>query len=166
VTARKSAPFSLPVVSRVISDSIVINADPTTIFDVLVDPTQHALFDGSGTVKSSVTAPPRLYLGATFRMRMHLLVPYAVKNIVVEYDEDRRIAWRHFGRHVWRYELEPIPGKRPATKVTETFDYGPAPAALTYGRLGFVDRARDGIPASLQRLKTLIEGRAVLAPSA
>ncbi len=166
MTASKFARSSLPVVSRVISDSIVINADPTTIFDVLVDPTQHSLFDGSGTVKGSVTGPPRLYLGATFRMRMHLLVPYAVKNIVVEYDEDRRIGWRHFGRHVWRYELEPVPGERAATKVTETFDYRRAPGAATYGPLGFVDRAREGIPASLQRLKTLVEGRAVLAPSA
>jgi len=75
VTAPKSVRSSLPVVSRVISDSIVINADPTTIY--------------------------------------------------------RR-----------------------------------APGAATYRRLGFVDRAREGIPASLQRLKTLVEGRAVLAPSA
>jgi len=149
-------------VSRIISDSIVINADPTTIFDVLVDPAQHPLFDGSGSVRGSISGPPRLYLGATFRMRMVLRVPYAVKNTVVEYDEDHRIAWRHFGRHVWRYELAPIAGTT-ATTVTETFDYRPAPAGALYRRLGFVDAARTGIPASLQRLKTLVESRAVLS---
>jgi len=145
--------------SRVVSESIVINADAGTIFDVLVDPSQHSLFDGSETVRGSISGPPRLYLGATFRMRMHLLVPYAIKNTVVEYDEDRRIAWRHLGRHVWRYELEPLSGRVPATRVTETFDARPAPAGALYERLGFVDRARTGIPASLQRLKTLVESR-------
>lgn len=148
-----------------VSDSIVIDADPTTVFDVLVDPHQHSLFDGSGTVKGSISGPPRLYLGAKFSMRMHLLMPYATRNTVVEYDEDRRIAWRHFARHVWRYELEPLPGDRPATRVTETFDYGPAPASATYGPLGFISRAQNGIPASLQQLKTLVESRAVTAPN-
>jgi uncharacterized protein YndB with AHSA1/START domain len=154
---------------RKVSDSIVINADPSTVFDVLVDPRQHPLFDGSGTVKGSITGPPRLYLGAKFAMRMHLLVPYAIRNTVCEYDEDRRIAWRHAGRHVWRYELEPVTAESragnagPATRVTETFDYAPAPAAALYGALGFVRRAESGIPASLQQLKTLVESRTVTA---
>jgi len=147
-----------------VTDSIVINADPTTVFDVLVDPKQHPLFDGSGTVKGTITGPPRLYLGAKFAMRMRLLVPYAIRNTVIDYDEDRRIAWRHAARHVWRYELEPVTGESgPATRVTETFDYGPAPAGATYGRLGFVGRAERGIPASLQQLKTLVESRTVIA---
>lgn len=148
---------------RVIAHSIVIDADPTTIFDVLVDPSQHPLFDGSGTVKGAVSGPPRLYLGATFRMRMHLLAPYFVKNTVVDYAEDRRLAWRHFARHVWSYELEPLPGTSVATRVTETWDTRPAPAGALYERLGFVERAEQGIPASLQQLKTLVESRAPLS---
>ena len=50
-------------------------------------------------------------------------VPYLTKNTVVEYDEDRLIAWRHLGKHRWRYELEPVEG---GTKVTETFDWSTA----------------------------------------
>lgn len=150
---------------RAVSDSIVINADPATVFDVLVDPAQHPLFDGTGTVKGSMNGPPRLYLGATFSMRMRLLVPYAIRNTVVEYDEDRCIGWRHLGRHIWRYELTPVDGNPAATRVTETFDYGPAPAGALYERLGFVARAREGIPASLQQLKTLVESRAVTRAS-
>jgi uncharacterized protein YndB with AHSA1/START domain len=146
-----------------VSASIEIDADPATVFDVLVDPAQHPLFDGSGTVKAARSGPPRLYLGATFGMRMRLGVPYVIKNTVVEFDEDRRIAWRHFGRHVWRYELEPVsrPDGGRATRVTETFDYAPAPAGRLYEPLGFVGRAREGIPASLQQLKTLVESRTV-----
>ena len=41
-------------------------------------------------------------------------------NEVVEFEEGRRIAWRHFGGHVWRYILEPVAG---GTKVTEQFDW-------------------------------------------
>lgn len=147
--------------TRQVSSSIVVAADPTTIFDVLADPAQHPLFDGSDTVRSALSGPPRLYLGARFGMRMHLLVPYVIQNTVVEYDEDARIAWRHFGRHIWRYELEPAAGEgdRPATRVTETFDYAPAPAAWLYERLGIPARNAAAIEATMQRLKVLVEGR-------
>jgi uncharacterized protein YndB with AHSA1/START domain len=149
--------------SKQVSHSIVIDADPSSVFDVLVDPSQHPLFDGSGTVKGSISGPPRLYLGSRFSMRMHWFAPYAIRNIVTEYDEDRRIGWRHIARHVWRYELEPVDGDRGvATKVTETFDYAPAPLCRLYPRLGFVRNAEDAIPASLQQLKTLVESRTII----
>lgn len=146
-----------------VSHSIVIDADPASVFDVLVDPSQHQLFDGSGTVKGSISGPPRLYLGATFSMRMHWFAPYAIRNTVVDYEEDRRIGWRHFARHVWRYHLEPTEGEHGvATKVTETFDFGRAPLSRVYAPLGFISNADSAIPASLQRLKTLVESRAVI----
>jgi uncharacterized protein YndB with AHSA1/START domain len=150
--------------TRSVSASIVIDADPATIFDVIADPEQHPLFDGSETVKGRVAGPPRLYLGATFAMRMRWGAPYVIRNRVVDYDEDRRIAWRHAARHVWRYELEP-PGHagRPATRVTETFDYSPAPLAWVYERLGWPERNRQSMEATLQQLKVLVESRAVIA---
>lgn len=144
--------------SRQVSHSIVVEAAPATVFDLLADPAQHPRFDGSGSVKAALSAPPRLYLGAKFGMRMHLLVPYVISNKVVEYAEDARIGWRHVGRHVWRYELEPVEGKHgPATKVTETFDYAPAPAAFLYERIGIPERNGRSIVATLKRLKALIE---------
>ena len=146
--------------SRCRSASIVIDADPATVFDVVADPTQHPLFDGSDSVKGRVAGPPRLYLGARFAMRMHIVAPYLIRNTVCEYDEDRCIAWRHIGRHVWRYELEPVTGPDgAATRVTETFDYGPAPAAWLYERLGIPERNARAIEGSLQRLKVLVESR-------
>jgi len=152
-----------------VTHSIVVNADPATVFDVLVDPTQHPLFDGSETVRGNISGPPRLYLGARFAMRMRWGAPYVITNTVVEYDEDRRIAWRHFARHIWRYELEAVDrvdgSTGPATRVVETFDYGRAPFARLYGAMGFVRNAEAAIPATLQRLKVLVESRAIAAPT-
>jgi hypothetical protein len=148
--------------SRTVSSSIIVEADAATIFDVLADPAQHPLFDGSESVKGQLSGPPRLYLGATFSMRMRWAAPYVVKNTVVEYEEDRLIAWRHFGRHVWRYELAPVTGARtPSTTVRETFDWGPAPLGFLYDRIGLVNRNRAAIDATLQRLKVLVESRVV-----
>jgi hypothetical protein len=145
-----------------ISHSIVVDADAATIFDVLADPTQHSLFDGSDSVRGRIGGPPRLYLGARFSMRMQWRAPYVISNTVCEYDEDRRIAWRHLARHVWRYELRPVGRDGEAkTEVTETFDWSPAPLGLLYDRLGWVDRNNDAIHATLQRLKVLVESRVV-----
>lgn len=138
------------------SAEIVINADPATVFDVLADPAQHSLFDGSGTVKGRMSGPPRLYLGASFAMRMRWGAPYFIRSRVVEYDEDRRIAWRHPLRHIWRYELAPVDG---GTQVTESFDYAQAPTASIYERAGIPDKNHTAIEATLQRLKVLVESR-------
>jgi len=142
-----------------VSAEIVIDADATTIFDVLADPAQHALFDGSDSVKAKIAGPPRLYLGAKFSMRMRLVAPYLTRNICVEFDEDRRIAWRHLAGHVWRYELAPVDDQTARTRVTETFDYAPAPIGAVYERIGIPGRNRRSIEATLQRLKVLVESR-------
>jgi uncharacterized protein YndB with AHSA1/START domain len=143
--------------NRCRSTTIVINADPATVFDVLADPAQHGLFDGSGTVKGQLSGPPRLYLGATFAMRMRWVAPYLIRSRVVEYEEDRQIAWRHPMRHIWRYELIPVEG---GTQVTESFDYSPSPAAPIYERIKVVEHNEHSIEASLQQLKVLVESRA------
>jgi hypothetical protein len=51
---------------------------------------------------------------------MKIGLPYKMTNTVVEFEENKRIAWRHFGGHIWRYILEPVDG---GTKLTEEFDY-------------------------------------------
>lgn len=139
------------------SAEIVISADPATVFDVLADPSQHPLFDGSDSVKGQVAGPPRLYLGSKFAMRMRIGAPYLTRNLCVEFEEDERIAWRHLARHVWRYELELTADGR--THVVETFDYQQAPLAAIYERLGIPERNHRAMDATLQRLKVLIEGR-------
>ncbi len=143
------------------SRSLDITADPATIFDVLADPAQHPLFDGSDTVKGRMSGPPRLFLGARFAMRMRIALPYLITNTVIEYDEDRAIAWRHFDRHVWRYQLSPADGE--GTTVTETFDWGPALSPRVLEMAKVPERNTKAMEATLQRLKSLVESRLATA---
>lgn len=113
---------------KVVARSTVVPAPPGEIFEILADPRRHGEIDGSGSVKEAfIDAPARLSMGAQFGMKMKIVVPYSMKNTVVEFEENRRIAWRHLGGHVWRYVLEPVEG---GTRVTEEFDWSTNRAPL------------------------------------
>jgi uncharacterized protein YndB with AHSA1/START domain len=137
-----------------VSRSVQIAASPETVFEFLADPRQHARFDGSGTVKSQLNGPERLHEGATFGMRMRLGLPYVIQNTVVEFTEGRCIAWRHFGGHIWRYELEPVDD---GTLVTETFDPSHAVSMRALKVIRAESRNTRAIEATLERLKELAE---------
>jgi uncharacterized protein YndB with AHSA1/START domain len=143
---------------KLVSASTTISAPPDVVFAIVADPRQHPRIDGSGSVREVITGPDRLARGETFGVSMKLFgVPYRISNRVVEFEEDRRIAWRHFGAHRWRYELEPTGDG--GTRVTETFDYsryGPRWAAALR-LIGFPERNRRGIRATLARLKQAAE---------
>jgi uncharacterized protein YndB with AHSA1/START domain len=141
--------------SRCLSRSVVVNAPASAVFDLLADPRRHPDFDGSGTVKADLRAPARLSEGAHFGMRMRLGLPYVIRNTVVEFEENRRIAWRHMGRHVWRYELEPAEGG--GTKVTESFDWAGAVSPQALELLKIPARNARSIEQTLPRLKALAE---------
>ncbi len=148
-----------------VSASTTVAAPAAVVFALVADPHQHPRLDGSGSVQNIVEGPGRLTRGDTFHVSMKMFgMPYRIANRVVEYDEDRLIAWRHFGGHRWRYELEPLADG--GTRVTETFDYS------RYGLFwrkalevaGFPRRNRRGIEATLERLKSAAEHDAA-APS-
>ena len=137
-----------------ISASRVIAATPEAIWAVLIDTSRHGDIDGSDTVKGTIGGGKVLtQVGGTFGMQMRLGLPYPIRNTVVELEPLRRIAWRHAGRHRWRYELEPVEG---GTKVTETFDYSTALLPFMYGPAGFLKAHARSIPATLERLDALL----------
>lgn len=105
---------------RIKSARIVIDAPVAKIFDLLTDPKRHMDFDGSKTIQSNFSGPAKLKLGSKFGMRMKLGINYRILNTVVEFEENRRIAWRHLGRWRWRYELCSLSPTQ--TEVTESFD--------------------------------------------
>lgn len=133
-----------------------IAAPAATIFDLLADPAAHTRFDGSGTVQAARSgAPARLSLGAGFGMDMKMGVPYKITNTVVEFEEGRRIAWKHFGGHVWRYLLEPQ-GDGSSTKVTEQFDWTTARSRLFIKLSGYPEKNRKSMEKTLERLDALV----------
>ncbi|MGH3505015.1 MAG: SRPBCC family protein [Nocardioidaceae bacterium] len=141
-----------------ISAQAIIEAPPAVVFAIIADPRQHSRIDGSGSVQDLASGPQQLDRGATFDVRMRLFgVPYTISNRVVEFEQDKQIAWRHFGGHRWRYELEPSGAG--GTRVTETFDYsryGTVASGVIRGA-GFPERNRRGIEATLVRLKAAAE---------
>jgi uncharacterized protein YndB with AHSA1/START domain len=136
---------------RSVSATRTIAAPASVIFNFLANPREHARFDGSNSVRGVKDGPERLYLGATFVMNMKIGLPYFTRNVVVDFEENRSIAWHHFARFVWRYDLEEVPG---GAKVTESFAYDQPWAFLIIG-LGYPERNRRAMAASLERLERL-----------
>jgi polyketide cyclase/dehydrase/lipid transport protein len=136
-----------------ISESATVRADAQKLFDIVADPAMHPRIDGSGSVQAvQPNGPERLSLGAKFGMNMKIGAPYKITNTVVEFEEGRRIAWRHFNGHIWRYLFEP--DGNDATTVTEQWDARPVWNRFVL-RLTFGKRNRAGIKATLQRLQQI-----------
>jgi uncharacterized protein YndB with AHSA1/START domain len=140
--------------AKKVSTERVIKAPADRIFAVLADPRQHCVIDGSGTVKRTRSGPDRLSLGAKFGMAMHHFVPYPIMNTVVEFEEGRRIAWRHMAHDVWRYELEPGDGD---TLVRETFDWTHGRAGKLLELMGTPKQNLASMEKTLQRLAAHVE---------
>jgi hypothetical protein len=86
-------------------------------------------------------------------MDMKIGASYKVLNTVVEFEEGRLIAWRHFNGHRWRWRLEPLDGGR--TEVTETFDWSTAKFPLAISLSPFPRKNAEGIEKTLARLTEL-----------
>ncbi len=140
---------------RSVSCSRTVAAPPETIFALLADPARHYEIDGSGSVIAArADAPKRLSLGAKFGMSMKVGVPYKIENTVVAFVENETIAWKHFGGHVWRYELRP--GTEPGTtEVTETFDWSTSKGPLVLELVGYPKRNAKAMGKTLERMAAL-----------
>jgi uncharacterized protein YndB with AHSA1/START domain len=131
----------------------LIAAAPERIFDVIADPAQHPVIDGGGTVRATEQGnPERLSAGARFGMAMKLGAPYRISNRVVEFEEGRLIAWRHFNGHVWRYVLTPADG---GTLVREEWDPTNARHHVVLRLLAFPRRNRAAMTRTLEKLAEL-----------
>jgi hypothetical protein len=148
----------------VLSVEHMIPSPPEAIFDVLADAAKHTLIDGSGMLQGAKEIEPeRLVLGSKFGMGMKLGVRYSTVNKVVEFDENRRIAWqtgpegfagRLMGGRIWRYELDPGPE---GTLVRESWDITPDPMRVLL-KLGdiYPNKTKRDMERTLDRLAELM----------
>ncbi|MBI4883576.1 MAG: SRPBCC family protein [Actinobacteria bacterium] len=139
-----------------------IAAPPERIFDLLADPTRHQEIDGSGTVRGSADGSQRLALGSKFGMSMHAGFGYSMANTVVEFEENRRIAWQTrptmalvgllVGGRIWRYELVPQDG---GTLVRESWDIRQEKVPLSVRPLR--GRTIQSMTKTLERIASRVE---------
>jgi len=145
-------------VPRIVRASREIAAGAGQIFELIADPAQQPRWDGNDNLAEAPTGQRVRSTGDVFTMTT--TQGNVRENHVVEFDEDRRIAWQPAepGQrppgHLWRWELVPIDVSR--TRVTHTYDW----TQLTDQKR--IPRARattaDKLQVSLDRLAALVEG--------
>jgi hypothetical protein len=140
---------------KIKSARIMINTSAEEIFSLLTNPHRHMDFDGSKTIQGNFSGPDELVLGSKFGMRMKLGIKYRILNTVVEYEENKRIAWRHLGRWRWRYELRAITPNQ--TEVTETFDGTTSVSQLWLNWRKAYPWTQIAVAKTLVRLKEIAE---------
>lgn len=143
----------------------VIAAPAPSIFELLATPARHAAFDGSAMLRGVATGPDRLSAGALFSVRMRRSgVDYRTTNEVVEFVEDRRIAWRTsarlggrtvLGGQVWRYVLL---AHGDHTLVRHEYDWRASNVARLLLLGGYPARMQPAMTRSLQALDRLVTG--------
>ena len=148
---------------NVVSVERCIPAGPAAIFALVADAARHPEIDGSGSVRQvKAGAPEKLSLGATFGMSMKVGIGYSMVSTVIEYEEDRRIAWqsrppgfvgKFSGGRIWRYELEPVEG---GTLVRESWDISQdhQRAMLRLGPVG--THTAQSMTATLEKIEEIV----------
>ena len=109
-----------------------IGAPAADIFAVLTDPHGHVAIDASGMLQDASGEPAR-QVGDQFVVHMDRealndfpMGKYDVTVDIVDYEQDRLIAWTILGQikpqigHVYGYTLEPVDG---GTLVTSYYDW-------------------------------------------
>ena len=150
--------------SDVVTVERVIPAPAAAIFELLSDATRHKDIDGSGTVQGTRGKPEPLELGSRFGMSMRMGVPYAMVSTVIEFDEDRRIAWQTrgptrlgalTGGRIWRYELEPVDG---GTLVRESWDISRESPLTKPAVRRAAKTTKRNMEKTLERIEELVTG--------
>jgi uncharacterized protein YndB with AHSA1/START domain len=137
-----------------------IAAPAHQIFTLLADAGRHREFDGSGTVRGTRAPSRPLRLGTVFGMAMHAKVGYRTRNTVIEYEQDRLIAWQTvglkglIGGRAWRYQLTEVPE---GTLVAETWDISADKQRVLLRRTKMPQIARRSMERTLRRLADITE---------
>ncbi len=86
---------------------------------------------------------------------MEIGIKYRITNTVVEFQENKLIAWRHLGRWIWRYELKEISSTQ--TVVIESFDGTTTPFNVWLKARKAYPYTQKAVAKTLVRLKEYCE---------
>jgi len=130
-----------------VSASADVAASPHEVFEYVRRPANHAEISGDGTVQGSPNGAEVLGPDDKFGMSMKLgFIPYRVTSKVVEFEDDRRIAWCHLGGHRWRWDVEPAGD---GARVTLTYDQSTAKFPPALRLVGYPERHRPNVEKSV-----------------
>ena len=144
----------------------IIKAPAEKVFALVADASKHPMIDGSGTVQAAQGDAQQLALGSTFGMSMKAGLPYSMVSQVIEYEENRRIAWQTkapgplgliVGGRIWRFELEPVDG---GVRVTETWDISRDRQKFLLRVGSLPERTKANITKTLERIASIVEAPA------
>ncbi|CAM3109239.1 Dimethyladenosine transferase [Stackebrandtia soli] len=97
-------------------------------------------------------------------MSMRAGLPYSMVNTVVEFQENRLIAWQThapgvlkkvIGGRIWRYELEPVEG---GTLVRESWDISRESGLTKSAVRKMATVTRKNMTATLARIEQVVTG--------
>lgn len=143
----------------------LIPASAEPIFDLIAHPDRHQEIDGSGTVRESKGEGKgeRVSLGSKFGMSMKMGMAYSMESTVIEFEEDRRLAWQTRGAgllgkvlsggRIWRYELEPVDG---GTLVKETWDISEESAMSKRAVKRLASQTEKNMAKTLERIEEIV----------
>jgi ribosome-associated toxin RatA of RatAB toxin-antitoxin module len=141
----------------------VIAAPASALFAIVSNCNRHPEIDGSGTVvKTKAGTPEQLKLGSKFGMSMKMGIPYSMMNTVIDFEQDKRIAWqttlsgplgRLIGGRIWRYQFDESDGQ---TTVTETWDISQDKQKFMMGPAA--KHTGEAMDKTLERLAQITEG--------
>jgi hypothetical protein len=154
-----------------VTESRDIDAPAARIFSVVRDPAMHPEVDGSGMLRSAGDNKPVTQAGDVFYINMvHWdLGNYVMANHVVEFEQDRLIAWEPVvdswenskyqasvgqpGLRNWGWQLEPLSDS--STRVTAFFEGSRLPEELRK----FIEDGefwRPAMATSLENLENMV----------
>ena len=111
--------------NRVVSATRDIAAPAETVFELIADPRRQPEWDGNDNLVEVIAGDRVRAAGEVFAMRT--TKGNHRDNLVTDFEEGRRIAWRpgNAGEapagHEWRWEIEPVDER--TSRVTHTYDW-------------------------------------------
>ena len=128
--------------TRIVVEQTVAAGAPE-LFAVLSDPRRHTEIDGSGMLRPTTGTSVITGVGQVFTMEMTYpsLGEYRTDNLVVEFEQDRRLTWATSRTGLppagvwWTWELTPHPDG--GTTVTHTYDWSRVVDPAVLARVSF-----------------------------